>query len=164
MVIFSCRSAISSRYLWDDIISLAEFLLAHWWNSLEMSEITMAKFCWFSCLIYAFLNWLLIDINWLWLFRRWSWWEINKRPAEITTKPNETKTNKMTVGTTFQPHMASSNQSPMMRNFPMNFFSSPSNLQHHQLTDTKGLLNGPGQNNCFLNCAVQVSSNFGYHL
>lgn len=22
---------------------------------------------------------------------------------------------------------------------------------------TKGLLNGPGQNNCFLNCAVQVS-------
>lgn len=25
---------------------------------------------------------------------------------------------------------------------------------------TKGLLNGPGQNNCFLNCAVQVSSLF----
>lgn len=23
-------------------------------------------------------------------------------------------------------------------------------------TSTKGLLNGPGQNNCFLNCAVQV--------
>ena len=23
---------------------------------------------------------------------------------------------------------------------------------------SKGLLNGPGQNNCFLNCAVQVSS------
>lgn len=28
---------------------------------------------------------------------------------------------------------------------------------HPHLTDTKGLLNGPGQNNCFLNCAVQVS-------
>lgn len=26
------------------------------------------------------------------------------------------------------------------------------------VTATKGLLNGPGQNNCFLNCAVQVSS------
>lgn len=26
------------------------------------------------------------------------------------------------------------------------------------LTTTKGLLNGPGQNNCFLNCAVQVSN------
>lgn len=25
---------------------------------------------------------------------------------------------------------------------------------------TKGLLNGPGQNNCFLNCAVQVSQLF----
>lgn len=24
---------------------------------------------------------------------------------------------------------------------------------------SKGLLNGPGQNNCFLNCAVQVSLN-----
>jgi hypothetical protein len=61
----------------------------------------------------------------------------------------------MTVGTNFQPHMAS-NKPPMMRNFPMNFFTSPN---QHQLTDTKGLLNGPGQNNCFLNCAVQVSPN-----
>lgn len=25
---------------------------------------------------------------------------------------------------------------------------------------SKGLLNGPGQNNCFLNCAVQVSCKF----
>lgn len=25
------------------------------------------------------------------------------------------------------------------------------------LITTKGLLNGPGQNNCFLNCAVQVN-------
>ena len=40
---------------------------------------------------------------------------------------------------------------------------------HHQIpiqADTpiepssKGLLNGPGQNNCFLNCAVQVSQLF----
>lgn len=46
---------------------------------------------------------------------------------------------------------------PMMKNFPMNFFCSPPS-QTHQLTDTKGLLNGPGQNNCFLNCAVQVSA------
>lgn len=36
------------------------------------------------------------------------------------------------------------------------------NLQNHHLMDTKGLLNGPGQNNCFLNCAVQVSS-FYFH-
>lgn len=27
-------------------------------------------------------------------------------------------------------------------------------------TSTKGLLNGPGQNNCFLNSAVQVSQHF----
>lgn len=65
---------------------------------------------------------------------------------------------KMTVGTTLPSHLAASNMArPMMKNFPMNFFSSPPN-QTHQLTDTKGLLNGPGQNNCFLNCAVQVSA------
>ncbi|KAL0280887.1 UNVERIFIED_CONTAM: hypothetical protein PYX00_002051 [Menopon gallinae] len=29
-----------------------------------------------------------------------------------------------------------------------------------QFTNTKGLLNGPGQNNCFLNSAVQVRANF----
>jgi ubiquitin C-terminal hydrolase len=65
----------------------------------------------------------------------------------------------MTVGSTFQAHLGSSSGSPMTRHFPMNIFSpSASSGQHHQLTsDTKGLLNGPGQNNCFLNCAVQVS-------
>lgn len=29
---------------------------------------------------------------------------------------------------------------------------------------TKGLLNGPGQNNCFLNCAVQVSIMLMFYL
>ena len=72
----------------------------------------------------------------------------------------KTKSYKMTVGTTFQPHLGSSNGSQMTRHFPMNIFSPTSN-QHHQLTDTKGLLNGPGQNNCFLNCAVQVSPKLG---
>jgi ubiquitin C-terminal hydrolase len=44
----------------------------------------------------------------------------------------------------------------------MNIFAplSNQNLQNHHLMDTKGLLNGPGQNNCFLNCAVQVSFYF----
>ncbi|CRK92332.1 CLUMA_CG005891, isoform A [Clunio marinus] len=61
----------------------------------------------------------------------------------------------MTVGTKFQSPLMPSNISPMTRNFPMNIFSSTQ--QHNQLTaDTKGLLNGPGQNNCFLNCAVQI--------
>ena len=65
----------------------------------------------------------------------------------------------MTVGTTLQPHLPTSNtpRNPL-RNFPLNFFASPNQNQNHQLlTDAKGLLNGPGQNNCFLNCAVQVS-------
>lgn len=44
------------------------------------------------------------------------------------------------------------------RNFAMNLFASNQNQAHAMhLMDTKGLLNGPGQNNCFLNCAVQVS-------
>lgn len=40
----------------------------------------------------------------------------------------------------------------------MNILPPSSYNQHHLISsDTKGLLNGPGQNNCFLNCAVQVS-------
>ncbi|XP_030244952.1 uncharacterized protein LOC115564577 [Drosophila navojoa] len=36
---------------------------------------------------------------------------------------------------------------------------APNNLTSPTLEpSSKGLLNGPGQNNCFLNCAVQVSS------
>ena len=33
-----------------------------------------------------------------------------------------------------------------------------------QFTNTKGLLNGPGQNNCFLNSAVQVFKKFNFFL
>lgn len=33
---------------------------------------------------------------------------------------------------------------------------SPRQEQNSSFTSTKGLLNGPGQNNCFLNSAVQV--------
>ncbi|OAD58821.1 hypothetical protein WN48_10366 [Eufriesea mexicana] len=35
---------------------------------------------------------------------------------------------------------------------------SPSNDHNTSFTSTKGLLNGPGQNNCFLNSAVQNSN------
>lgn len=58
-----------------------------------------------------------------------------------------TSNTKMTIG-------AYQQQQILMQN-SRNIFA-PS--QPHHLTDTKGLLNGPGQNNCFLNCAVQVSS------
>lgn len=34
---------------------------------------------------------------------------------------------------------------------------SANQLLRSSIVSTKGLLNGPGQNNCFLNCAVQVS-------
>lgn len=37
-----------------------------------------------------------------------------------------------------------------------NLLSNPILLQQ---VPSKGLLNGPGQNNCFLNCAVQVGHN-----
>lgn len=33
---------------------------------------------------------------------------------------------------------------------------SANQLLRSSIVSTKGLLNGPGQNNCFLNCAVQV--------
>lgn len=33
-------------------------------------------------------------------------------------------------------------------------------IQSPPIGPSKGLLNGPGQNNCFLNCAVQVCFNF----
>ena len=33
-------------------------------------------------------------------------------------------------------------------------------LRDQSFTNTKGLLNAPGQNNCFLNSAVQVSVDF----
>lgn len=36
---------------------------------------------------------------------------------------------------------------------------SPHREHNSSFTSTKGLLNGPGQNNCFLNSAVQVRNN-----
>jgi len=36
------------------------------------------------------------------------------------------------------------------------FQKSPHREHNSSFTSTKGLLNGPGQNNCFLNSAVQV--------
>lgn len=38
---------------------------------------------------------------------------------------------------------------------------SPHREHNSSFTSTKGLLNGPGQNNCFLNSAVQVSGSSG---
>lgn len=47
------------------------------------------------------------------------------------------------------------------RNLNLNLRSNPIPIQNPLLDESnvssKGLLNGPGQNNCFLNCAVQVS-------
>lgn len=37
-------------------------------------------------------------------------------------------------------------------------FVNATQMCRSSIVSTKGLLNGPGQNNCFLNCAVQVSS------
>lgn len=65
---------------------------------------------------------------------------------------------KMTVGTIHSHQKQQQHQ--------RHFFAAPStavNQQYH-LMDTKGLLNGPGQNNCFLNCAVQVSHIFHVYL
>lgn len=62
---------------------------------------------------------------------------------------------KMRTDSALQQPMAS-NIASVTRNFRMNIFGIPTN-SNIQLQDTKGLLNGPGQNNCFLNSAVQVS-------
>ncbi|KAH8245512.1 hypothetical protein KR032_011210 [Drosophila birchii] len=43
------------------------------------------------------------------------------------------------------------------RNRILELLRAPNNLMSPSLgPSSKGLLNGPGQNNCFLNCAVQV--------
>ncbi|KAG5680410.1 hypothetical protein PVAND_009918 [Polypedilum vanderplanki] len=67
----------------------------------------------------------------------------------------------MTVGT-YQRQQQTQQQQQFMtqRNFGMNFYAA--NQQQPLMTDTKGLLNGPGQNNCFLNCAVQPHSSQWY--
>lgn len=66
----------------------------------------------------------------------------------------------MTIGTTLQPQLAGASSNSILSR---SFFRSnpfPTASSQNQLLDTKGLLNGPGQNNCFLNCAVQVSDFF----
>lgn len=64
----------------------------------------------------------------------------------------------MTVGS-FHTHQQTQQHTMMqnLRNYATNFYGPPPVNQQYHLMDTKGLLNGPGQNNCFLNCAVQVS-------
>lgn len=37
-------------------------------------------------------------------------------------------------------------------------------VQSPPVGPSKGLLNGPGKNNCFLNCAVQVSSTLSINI
>lgn len=64
----------------------------------------------------------------------------------------------MTVGTYQRQQQQPQQQFMAQRNYGMNFYAA--NQQQQLMTDTKGLLNGPGQNNCFLNCAVQVSFKF----
>ncbi|CAO1386760.1 unnamed protein product [Diamesa serratosioi] len=62
----------------------------------------------------------------------------------------------MTIGTTLQSQLAAASSNSILSR---SFFRSnpfPTASSQNQLLDTKGLLNGPGQNNCFLNCAVQV--------
>ncbi|XP_020800694.1 uncharacterized protein LOC110178020 [Drosophila serrata] len=45
------------------------------------------------------------------------------------------------------------------RNRILELLRAPNSLMSPSLEpSSKGLLNGPGQNNCFLNCAVQVCS------
>jgi hypothetical protein len=68
---------------------------------------------------------------------------------------------KMTVGTFHRQQQPTSQHQQQQqqyfmaqRSLAMNFYAANPN---QMTTDTKGLLNGPGQNNCFLNCAVQVS-------
>ncbi|KAH8287018.1 hypothetical protein KR054_000577, partial [Drosophila jambulina] len=48
-------------------------------------------------------------------------------------------------------------QSGSERNRILELLRAPNSLMSPSLEpSSKGLLNGPGQNNCFLNCAVQV--------
>lgn len=52
-------------------------------------------------------------------------------------------------------------QNASERNRLMELLRAPNILTSPTLEpSSKGLLNGPGQNNCFLNCAVQVSFEF----
>lgn len=57
-----------------------------------------------------------------------------------------------------KPFAAGAVQSGAERSRLLELLRAPNNLTSPTLEpSSKGLLNGPGQNNCFLNCAVQVS-------
>lgn len=50
------------------------------------------------------------------------------------------------------------------RNRILELLRAPNSLMSPTLEpSSKGLLNGPGQNNCFLNCAVQVGLELNYN-
>ncbi|KAI8033075.1 hypothetical protein M5D96_014172 [Drosophila gunungcola] len=56
-----------------------------------------------------------------------------------------------------KPYAIGSIQSGSERNRLLELLRAPNSLTSPSLEpSSKGLLNGPGQNNCFLNCAVQV--------
>lgn len=57
-----------------------------------------------------------------------------------------------------KPYAVGSIQNGSERNRILELLRAPNSLTSPTLEpSSKGLLNGPGQNNCFLNCAVQVS-------
>ncbi|KAH8387294.1 hypothetical protein KR093_006096 [Drosophila rubida] len=57
-----------------------------------------------------------------------------------------------------KPFAAGAVHSGAERSRLLELLRAPNNLTSPTLEpSSKGLLNGPGQNNCFLNCAVQVS-------
>ncbi|KAH8264730.1 hypothetical protein KR044_004597 [Drosophila immigrans] len=57
-----------------------------------------------------------------------------------------------------KPFAAGAVQHGAERSRLLQLLRAPNNLTSPTLEpSSKGLLNGPGQNNCFLNCAVQVS-------
>lgn len=57
-----------------------------------------------------------------------------------------------------KPFAAGAVQNGAERSRLLELLRAPNNLTSPTLEpSSKGLLNGPGQNNCFLNCAVQVS-------
>lgn len=70
-------------------------------------------------------------------------------PATPTNSP---------YGQPAKPYAVGSIQNGSERNRILELLRAPNSLTSPTLEpSSKGLLNGPGQNNCFLNCAVQVS-------
>ncbi|EDW53230.1 GM12309 [Drosophila sechellia] len=69
-------------------------------------------------------------------------------PATSTNSP---------YGQPAKPYAAGSIQNGSERNRILELLRAPNSLTSPTLEpSSKGLLNGPGQNNCFLNCAVQA--------